>query len=142
MADIADIIQERELRFMQGWLHRDTAVIRKLASRDCVMVFATTPAEVLDRPSFNAAMERDFFCLGYRMGESIVRRYGKSAWFTTTIDLELKMGARDWQGQFLMTGLWRKFTFGGWKLVERSIAELDDDERRSEKIRSYQLWHK
>lgn len=141
MADIRDLIHERELRFMQGWMHRDTAAIRKLASRECVMVFATTPAEVLDRPSFNAAIENDFRCLGYRMGESIVRRYGKAAWFTTTIDLELKLGVHDWKGQFLMTGLWRKFAFGGWKLVERSIAELNDNAHLSQKLRDFQLWH-
>lgn len=125
---------------MQSWMHRDAATIRKLASRDCMMIFGTNPPELLDRPSFAAAIENDFRCLGFRMGESVVRRHGRMGWFTASADLELKFGVREWNGRFLVTGLWRKFRVGGWKLVERSLAPLEKDERLAESVRRLQMW--
>ncbi|MEO0589684.1 MAG: nuclear transport factor 2 family protein [Pseudomonadota bacterium] len=141
MANSAELIQAQELRFMQSWMHRDAGAIRRLAARDCMLVFGTNPPELLDRPSFLAAIESDFRCLGFRMGESVVRRHGRTAWFTASVDLELKIGAREWNARFLMTGLWRKHRIGGWKLVERSFAPLDKDERLAESVRRLQMWH-
>ncbi|MEM6827291.1 MAG: nuclear transport factor 2 family protein [Pseudomonadota bacterium] len=140
MADIADTIEAHELRLMQAWMRRDAGAFRKLAARDCMFVFGTNPPELLDRASFTEAIENDFRCLGFRMGESVVRRHGRAAWFTASADLELKFGARAWEGRFLMTGLWRKFRIGGWKLVERSLATLDKDERLAQSVRRLQMW--
>lgn len=141
MANTSELIQAQELRFMQSWMHRDAGAIRKLASRDCMLVFGTNPPELLDRPSFVAAVENDFRCLGFRMGEGVVRRQGRAAWFTASVDLELKLGAREWKTRFLMTGLWRKHRIGGWKLAERSLAPLDTDQRLAESVRRLQMWH-
>jgi len=142
MADIPGLIQERELRFLHSWMHRNTGELKKLAARDCVMLFGTDPIEVLDRPSFVAAADRDFRCLGYRMGEGVVRRYGKMAWFTGSADIELKLGVKDWKGRFLITGLWQKHRFGGWKLIERSLSPLEQDERLTAGIQRLQMWHR
>ncbi|MEM1197158.1 MAG: nuclear transport factor 2 family protein [Pseudomonadota bacterium] len=142
MASVAELIQAHELRFMQSWMHRDAGALRKLAARDCVIVFGTNPPELLDRASFVAAIEKDFRCLGFRMGESVVRRHGRAAWFTAPVELELKLGARDWQGRFLVTAMWRKFRIGGWKLVERSLATVDKDDRLTDSVRRLQMWHK
>lgn len=93
MADIPALIQEREERFLDSWLRRDTADLKRLVSRDCVMIFGATPLEVLDRVSFVAAVERDFRLLGFRCAEAVVRRYDKFAWYTSSAELELKLGA-------------------------------------------------
>ena len=140
MAKIEANIKELQLRFMQSWMHRDVGAIRSLAARDCMIIFGTNPPELLDRPSFVAALEKDFRCLGFRMGESFVRRYGKTAWFTAPVELELKRGAREWKGRFLTTSMWRKFTIGGWKLVESSLAPVDRDDRLADSVRRVQLW--
>jgi hypothetical protein len=140
VAQISETIQALELRLMQAWMHRDAAAIRKLAARDCMMIFATTPPEILDRPSFAESVERDFRCIGFRMGESVARQYGRSAWFTASADLELKLGVREWNGRFLVTDLWRKHRIGGWKLAERSLAALDGDERLADGVRRLQMW--
>lgn len=125
---------------MQSWMHRDASAVRKLAARDCIILFATDPPEILDRPSFIAAIDRDFRCLGFRMGQNVVRQHGKSAWFTAPIDLELKLGAHDWQGRFVTTSLWRKFAIGGWKLAERSLATVAQDDRLAHSVRRLQMW--
>lgn len=140
MAKIAALIEEREQRIMQSWMHRDTGEAKKLMARDCIVMFATDPPEILDRPSLITAMERDFRCLGYRLGDNIMRRYDKLVFLTAPVDLELKIGTMEWAGRFLLTDMWRKFAFGGWKLTERTLAPLAQDERLAHSVRRLQMW--
>ena len=140
MADVAGIIEAQELRFMQAWMHRDAATFRKLAARDFMMMVGTNPPELLDRPSFAAAIERDFRCTGFRLGESIIRQHRGCAWYTAGAELELQLANQDWSGRFLLTGLWRKSAIGGWKIVERSLAKSDPDAALAETVRRLQLW--
>ncbi|MEM7688416.1 MAG: nuclear transport factor 2 family protein [Pseudomonadota bacterium] len=140
MSKIPAIIEEREERIMQAWMHRDAGELKRLMARDCILMFATDPPEILDRPSFIEAQARDFRCLGYRFGDNIMRRYGSLVFLTAPIDLELKLGAREWEGRFLITDLWRKYAFGGWKLTERTLAPLADDARLADSVRRVQLW--
>ena len=74
------------------------------------------------------------------MGDGDARRYGKTAYYSAPAELEMKIGAREWKGRFLITGLWRKFRFGGWRLVERTISPLAEDERLPESIQRLQMW--
>lgn len=140
MADISGMIEAQELRLMQAWMHRDAATIRKLAARDFMMIVGTNPPELLDRPSLVAAIERDFRCTGFKLGESVVRQHGRSAWYSAGAQLELELGRKDWSGRFLVTGLWYKFRIGGWKLVERSLSGVDAQEDLADSIRKIQLW--
>ena len=140
MANIPAIIEEREERLMQAWLHRDQGELKRLMARDCIVMFATDPPEILDRPSLATAFEQDFRCLGYRLGDNIMRRYDKLVFLTTPIDLELKIGRLEWSGRFLATDMWRKFAFGGWKLTERTLAPLAEDERLPVAVRALQMW--
>lgn len=141
MADIAAIIEAHELRIMQSWMHRDADAIRKLAVRDMMMIVGTNPPELLDRPSFLAGIGSSFTCNGFRLSQSLVRQHGRTAWFTAGAEMELKLEGKDWKGQFLLTGLWRKYRIGGWKLVERGLSPIDKDEQLAASIRRMQLWH-
>ena len=140
MAEIDAIIEAQELRMMQAWMHRDAGTIRQLAARDFMMIVGTNPPELLDRPSFVAAIEQGMRCSGFRLAESFVRRHGRTAWYTAGAELELKLGAKDWSGRFLITGLWRKHRFGGWKLAERSLSPTDKDDALAENVRRMQMW--
>lgn len=140
MSDVSGMIEAHELRIMQAWMHRDAAIIRQLAARDCMMILGTNPPELLDRPSFVAAIEKELRCTGFRLGESVVRRHGRTAWYSAGAEIELEVGRVDWSGRFLLTGLWRKFRIGGWKLVERGLSPTAKDERLAGKIRELQLW--
>ena len=105
MADVAGIVEAQELRFMQAWLNRDAGTFRKLSARSFMMMIGTNPPELLDRPSFAAAMEAGFRCSGFRLGAGVVRRYGRCATYTSGAELQLQLGDMVWSGPFLKSGL-------------------------------------
>ncbi|MEP5939145.1 MAG: hypothetical protein ABJ239_12530 [Erythrobacter sp.] len=140
MADIESIIEANELRFMQCWMRRDTSGIKQIAARDFMMVVGTNPPQLLDRPSFVAAMETEFRCTGFRMGESYSRRHGRTAWFVAGVQLELLLGAKEWKGDFVITDMWRKPRFGSWRMAERSLAQVESDGRFADSVKKLQLW--
>ena len=134
------MIEALSLRFMQSWMHRDASAIKSMAARDLMMMIGSNPPELLDRPSFVAAVERDFRCNRFRMGEAFIRRHGRTAWYVAGADLELQLGAHDWPGRFMITDMWQKQRFGGWKLVERSLAPTAADDRFADNVRKLQQW--
>lgn len=142
MADFDGQIESAQLRFLQSWMHRDAGAIRKIASREFMMMIGTEPPELLDRPSFTAALARGFRCNGFKLGQSYVRRHGRCAWYVAGVDLELELDRKQWSGRFLLTGMWRKFRWGGWKAVECGIAPLHADTAITDRIRDLQLWHR
>ncbi|MGB3710870.1 MAG: nuclear transport factor 2 family protein [Erythrobacter sp.] len=141
MADIEAEIETLETRLMRAWMAGGTREVKTLMAADAIVMFGTNPPDILDRPSFVAAVESGLVLDRYRFGTISARRHGRSAWFTAQVDLELRIGGREWKGAFLMSDLWIKGRVRrGWRLVERSLASLDQDERRSAAIRSLQLW--
>lgn len=140
MADTAAEIEALELRLMRAWLAGDAKETKKLLGRDFVAMIGTLPPQLLDRPSFLGGIERGFTCTKFAFREVFVRGYGKAAWFVAGAELELRVGARPWSGPFLLTGLWRKGTIGGWKLAERSLARLDEGEGLAAAVSKLQLW--
>ena len=140
MADIAAEIEALTLTMMRAWVAGDAKAIKKLLARDFMMLTGSTPPQLLDRPSFLAAMERGFACTRFVLREVVVRTHGKNAWLSAGAELELGLGAQRWTGGFLLTDLWRKGAIGGWKLTERSLARLDADVSIAPAIARLQLW--
>ncbi len=140
MAETAAEIEALALTAMRAWVAGDGKAMKKLTTRDFMMLVGSTPPQLLDRPSFLAAMERGFACTRFTFREVIVRAYGKSAWFVAGAELELAFGGKVWSGGFMMTDLWRKGTIGGWKLAERGLARLDGDDSIAPAIARLQLW--
>lgn len=140
MAETAAEIEALALTAMRAWVAGDGKAMKKLTTRDFMMLVGSTPPQLLDRPSFLAAMARGFACTRFTFREVIVRVYGKSAWFVAGAELELALGGKVWSGGFMVTDLWRKGTIGGWKLAERSLARLDGDDCIAPAIARLQLW--
>ena len=140
MASAEAEIEAFELRLMRAWVARDGKETKKLLARDFMAMIGTLPPQLLDRPSFLAGIERGFACTKFTMREVFVRQHGKSAWFVAGAELELGLGAKVWTGPFLVTGLWGKGTIGGWKLAERSLARLDQDDSFAACVTKLQLW--
>lgn len=140
MADTPAEIEALALGFMRAWIAGDAKAVKKLTARDSMMMVGTTPPQLLDRLSFLAAMERGFACTRFAFREVFVRQHGKGAWFVAGAELELRLGARPWAGRFLVTQMWRCGTIGGWKLVELSLARLDEGAAHADSVRALQLW--
>lgn len=140
MANIAAQIEALELHLMRAWLAGGGKATRKLLGRDFVAMIGTLPPQLLDRPSFIAAVDGGFALTKFVFHEVLIRPQGKSAWFAAGAELELALGARAWAGPFLLTGLWRKGALGGWKLTERSLARLDQTEGLAAVLGKLQLW--
>lgn len=140
MADPAAEIEALTLGMMRAWVAGDAKALKKLLARDFMMLVASTPPQLLDRPSFLAAAAHGFACTRFTMREVIVRGHGKTAWLSAGAELELSLGAKLWRGGFLLTDLWRKGAIGGWKLAERSLARMDRDETLAPSISRLQLW--
>lgn len=142
MADIDPEIEVLENRLMRAWVDRDAATLKRLLASDFLCMFATSPPELLDRPSFVAAISQGLVCEGFRLAPLATRAHGRSLWFTADCELDLKLGPREWKGRFLVTDLWRKPRFRrDWKMAERSLAPLAREERHTAAIRALQLWH-
>ncbi|WFL76883.1 nuclear transport factor 2 family protein [Altererythrobacter arenosus] len=142
MSNIAAEIETLEHRFMRAWMRREAGEIRKLAARDFMLIVASEPAQLLDRPSFVEAMAGPLSCTGFRFHEVCVRKHGRAAWFTARAELELRIDRRDWTGNFWVSDLWLKGRVKrGWKMVERSLARTDGDEQLPGSLRQLQLWH-
>ena len=133
-------IEALALAAMRAWVASDAKAMKKLLARDFMMLVGSTPPQLLDRPSFLAAVERGFSCQRFAFREVIVRRHGKSAWFVAGAELELAFGSKVWSGGFLLTDLWRKGAIGGFRLAERSLARLDPDDSVAVALSKLQLW--
>jgi ketosteroid isomerase-like protein len=140
MAAISAEIEALALSLMRAWVAGDAKAMKKLVARDAMVMIGTLPPQLLDRPSFLAAMDRGFACTRFSFREVFVRAQGKTAWFVAGAELELAFGSKLWSGPFLVTDLWRKGAIGGWKLSERSLARLDPDDALAATVARLQLW--
>lgn len=140
MADTPAEIEALALAMMRAWLAGDAKAMKKVTARDCMIMVGTLPPQLLDRPSFLAALERGFACTRFALREVFVRQHGKAAWLVAGAELELQLGAKVWAGRFLVSQLWRCGAIGGWKLTELTLARLDDNERLADSVRALQLW--
>jgi ketosteroid isomerase-like protein len=144
MADTSAEIEALSLATMRAWVAGDAKALKRLTARDFMIMVGTLPPQLLDRPSFLAAAERGFSCDRFTLREVFVRRRGKAAWLVAGAELDLQLGGAVWSGRFMLTDLWCKGTFGGWKLAERSLARLESEasggERLAKAVRALQMW--
>jgi hypothetical protein len=140
MAEISAEIEGLALSSLRAWVAQDVKAMKKLTARDAMMMVGTFPPQLLDRPSFLAAMERGFACTRFTIREVCVRRHGKAVWFVAGAELELALGPKVWSGPFLITDLWRKGAISGWNLSERSLAPLEQAEGFAAAVSKLQLW--
>lgn len=141
MAQLAPEIEALALGMLRAWVARDAKAMKKLTARDFMMMVGTLPPQLLDRPSFLAAMERGFGCKKFAVHEVFVRKHGKSAWFVAGAELDLRLGAQAWTAPFLVTGLWRRGrVIRSWNLAEMSLARLDESTGFAAAVSKLQLW--
>jgi hypothetical protein len=143
MSDTEGDIQELEHSLMRAWLAQDSSAMKKRMARDFMCMIGTLPPEMLDRPSFLAAVEQGFVLRAFQIRETFVREYGRKAWFVAGGTMEIDLGRQQWRGDFLITDLWQRGAIArSWKLAERCIARIEPDDRLANEVRRLQLWRK
>ncbi len=140
MGNVTGEIEALQLRFMRAWVAGDGKEAKKLLARDFTAMIGTLPPQLLDRPSFLAALDRGFACTKFTLREVYVSQHGKVAWLAAGAELDLRLGLQAWSGPFLLSGLWRKGAIGGWKLAELSLGRLEEADGFAAAVSKLQLW--
>jgi hypothetical protein len=134
-------IEALALGAMRSWVARDVKGMKKLTGNDFLMLVGSTPPQLLDRPSFLAAMERGFTCNRFAFREVIARKHRDAAWFVAGADLDLMLGGRAWTGAFLVSALFRKSAWSSKLLLaDLSLARQDPDQDLAGAVGKLQLW--
>lgn len=141
MADLTPVIETMEHRWMRAWVNRDARALKAITAKDFILLTASKPPMILDRPSWLEAAAKRWDCESYRFGDIYVRRLGTIALFSASLELKATLDGRDWSGTVWVTDLWRRtMTRRGWKLAQRVVARIDDDRELPKAIKSLQLW--
>jgi ketosteroid isomerase-like protein len=141
MSDLTPAIETMEHSWMRAWVNRDPKALKSLTTRDFILLMGAKPPAILDRPSWIEAAGKRWDCESYRFGDILVRREGKVAIFSESVELKATMDGRDWSGTFWVTDVWRKGRVRrGWKLAHRILARRDEAPEVAKAIKSLQLW--
>ena len=141
MADVAAEIEALALSVMRAWVAGDAKAMKKLTARDFMMLVGSLPPQLLDRPSFLAALERGFACNRFAFREVIARRHREAGWFVAGAELDLMLGKKPWTGAFLVSALFRKSAWSSKMLLaDFSLARLDPDDSVAVAVSKLQLW--
>jgi ketosteroid isomerase-like protein len=141
MADLTPVIETMENRWMRAWVQLDVKTLKSMTSKDFILLTASRPAMILDRPSWLEAVARRYDCLSFAFGDIYVREWGSTALFTAPLELKATIDDEKWSGPLFVTDLWRRGRVRrGWKLVQRVVSKTDDDPRLAKTIRALQLW--
>jgi ketosteroid isomerase-like protein len=141
MANLTPVIETMEHRWMRAWVNREAKALKGLTASDFILLTASKPPMILDRPSWLDAVAKRWDCSSYRFGDIYVRSVGSVALFAASLELKATLDGRDWSGTVFVTDLWRKGKVRrSWKLAQRIVSRADDNRELPKAIKSLQLW--
>ena len=141
MANLTPVIETMEHRWMRAWVNDDIRAMKAITARNFILLTASKPPAILDRPSWLEAAAKRYLCSSYRFGDIYVQEVGGLAVFAAPVDLKATMDGRDWSGTLFVTDIWRKGRVRrGWKLAQRILSTPDERPELAKAIKSLQLW--
>jgi hypothetical protein len=141
MANLTPVIETMEHRWMRAWVNDDIRALKAITARNFILLTASKPPAILDRPSWLEAAAKRYLCSSYRFGDIYVQDVGGLAVFAAPLDLKATMDGRDWSGTLFVTDVWRKGRVRrGWKLAQRILSTPDERPELAKAIKSLQLW--
>lgn len=141
MANLTPVIETMEHRWMRAWVNDDIRALKAITARNFILLTASKPPAILDRPSWLEAAAKRYLCSSYRFGDIYVQEVGGLAVFAAPVDLKATMDGRDWSGTLFVTDIWRKGRVRrGWKLAQRILSMPDERPELAKAIKSLQLW--
>jgi ketosteroid isomerase-like protein len=141
MANLTPVIETMEHRWMRAWVNEDMRALKAITTKNFILLTASKPPAILDRPSWLEAAAKRYLCSSYRFGDIYVQEVGGLAVFAAPVDLKATMDGRDWSGTLFVTDVWRKGRVRrGWKLAQRILSTPDERPELAKAIKSLQLW--
>jgi len=141
MNDFASKIEALEHRWMRAWINRDDADMKKLASRDLIVLFGGEKSAILDRPSWLDAVSSRLRCRSYRFGTVYVRRHGALAVFTAPVECEVSLDGQPLISRAFFTNVWRRSKVTRrWNVIERVLSAPREEPELPGAVKSLQLW--
>lgn len=141
MANLTPVIETMEHRWMRAWVNDDMRALKAITAKSFILLTASKPPAILDRPSWLDAAAKRYLCSSYRFGDIYVQEVGGLAVFAAPVDLKATMDGRDWSGTLFVTDIWRKGRVRrGWKLAQRILSTPDQRPELAKAIKSLQLW--
>jgi hypothetical protein len=141
MANLTPVIETMEHRWRRAWVNEDVRALKAITSRNFILLTASKPPAILDRPSWLEAATKRYLCSSYRFGDIYVQEVGGLAVFAAPVDLKATMDGRDWSGTLFVTDIWRRGRVRrGWKLAQRILSTPDERSELAKAIKSLQLW--
>ena len=141
MANLTPVIETMEHRWMRAWVNDDMRALKAITAKSFILLTASKPPAILDRPSWLEAAPKRYLCSSYRYADIYVQEVGGLAVFAAPVDLKATMDGRDWSGTLFVTDIWRKGRMRrGWKLAQRILSTPDERPELAKAIKSLQLW--
>jgi hypothetical protein len=141
MSNLTATIETMEHRWMRAWVAGDVKGMKAVTAGGFILLTASKPPMILDRPSWLDAAVNRWDCSSYRFGDIYVRGIGSAALFAASLEIGATLDDRDWSGTVFVTDLWRKGRIRrGWKLAQRIISKVDERPELPKAIKSLQLW--
>ena len=141
MTDISAAIETMEHRLMRAWIDGDVRAMKSVVSRQFRMVIGSKPVVMLDSKSWLEAASERFTCHRYRFGDLFIHQLGTAAIFATPVEATMRLDGVEWSGTFWITDHWRRGRVRrGWRIVDRTIARMDDHAEVPAAIKAMQLW--
>jgi ketosteroid isomerase-like protein len=141
MSDLTPVIETMENRWMRAWVQRDVKTLKSITSKDFILLTASSPATILDRPSWLEAAAKRYHCSSFMFGDIYVRDWGSTALFTAPVEIKATIDGEPFSGAVFIADLWRKGRVRrSWKLVQRIVSKTDDHPRLPKAMRAMQLW--
>lgn len=126
---------------MRAWVNGDIRTLKSITAKGFMLLTASTPPMILDRPSWLEAAAKRYQCTSYRFGEFTVVDHGAVAVFAGKLELSATIDGYDWSEPVFVTDLWRKGRVRrGWKMVQRVVSKQDANPGLPKAIRALQLW--
>lgn len=141
MANALSLVEANENQLMRAWINGDAKLLKAFTSSNFRFLVGSTPSVLLDSKSWLEAAKGRFSCAGYRFGDIYSRRLGPSIIFSTQLELQARLDGEDWSGQFWLTDIWRQGRLRrSWRLAERHLSRLEQNQQVPQLLRSLQLW--
>jgi hypothetical protein len=141
MNDFASKIEALEHRWMRAWINRDAGDMKKLASRDLIVLFGADRSSILDRPSWLDAATSRLRCTGYRFGTVYVRRHGGVAVFAAPVEFDVSLDGEALMKSAFLTNVWQRSKMTRrWNSIERVMTSPRGEAELPAAIKSLQHW--